>query len=188
MPTRDPKPWQTMEDPSDFIATLRSMQAQLDHAATIVHHLPTGQKHDYVGGALARVISEVSKGVDGLLRQLDSDQQLGQAHLSAAHASAAAASTAAANASASAASAAAQTQASFPQRGRLPTPPPPPVQQRRKVTADDIYGYDPNGELRCRVCYKGGVPCFATDDHIASAQHVHRAQTPSVYNYNWPWK
>ena len=150
-------------------ATLRGMQAQLEHAARIAQQMPTGPQYDYASGALERVISEVSKGVDSLLQQLDSDQQLGQAHLSAAHASAAAASTAAANASASAASAAAQTQASFPQRGRLPTPPPPPVQQRRKVTADDIYGYDPNGELRCRVCYKGGVPCFATDDHIASA-------------------
>ena len=169
-------------------ATLRGMQAQLEHAAKIAQQIPVGPKHDYVSNALERVISEISKGVDSLLRQHDSEQQLGQAHINAANASAAAASAAAANASASVASAAAQTRAGFPQRGRLPTPPPPPVQQRRAVTADDIYGYDPNGELRCRVCYKGGVPCFATDDHIASARHVHRAPNPSDYSYNWPWK
>ena len=65
-----------------------------------------------------------------------------------------------------------------------PPPPAPPRQPPRAVTADEIYFHDPLGNLRCKVCYKKGAPCFATDGHIASRQHQQRVQTPWGYNYD----
>ena len=157
-------------------ATLRGMRAQLEHAARIAQQIPVGPGNDYISSALEEVISEVSKGVDSLLRQHATRQQLSQAQLEAAYASA------------PTASAATQPHASLPQRRRLPTPPPPPAQDPPDVRANDIYGYDPNGDLRCRVCFNQGVPCYATAEHIASKRHRQRAQNPGGYNYGWPWK
>ena len=69
----------------------------------------------------------------------------------------------------------------------LPLPPPPPIgPPPRTITADDIYFYDRRGDLRCKLCYKNGAPCYATEGHIACRQHQQRAQTPWDYNYALP--
>ena len=143
-----------------------------------LQQIPVDPRNDYISSALAEVLSEVSKSVDSLLQQQAATrQQLRQAQLRAA------------NAPASTASAATPARAGLPQRPRLPPPPTPPAERLPDVTAKDIYGYDPEGELRCRVCYNNkGAPCYATPEHIASTRHVDRAQNPGAYNYGWPWK
>ena len=132
--------------------------------------------------------------VESLLRDATM-QQLSQPRATAANASAEAAAppvlrpsapgaSASGAASSQPAGAAAASQAPPGLPGPLPPPPPPPRRQPyRAVTSEDIYFYDEEDHLRCKVCYRNNAPCHATDEHIATRKHQQRAQTPWLYNY-----
>ena len=201
-----------MDEPGDMNATLQDMLTQLEHATRMAQQIPVDPRNDYISSALEEVLSEVSKGVDSLLRQHATMQQLSQPQVTAA------------NASASTASAAAQARAGLPQLPHRHLPSCTRT-RRRKVsmvmtqTGSCAAGYattgrEPRatrrlstspvlnmwtgpgfrgstitaglGNLRGKICYKKGAPCLATNEHMAIRQHQQRAHTWWQYTYGWP--